>query len=104
MFHAALVLQLRDGCLEAYRTAHEKLWPDVAQGLRGNDIDMVSYHHQGLLFVFVSAPSEESWLRSREDPSLTAWNISMAKLLQTDGQGDIIFHSPEKVFGFGRLA
>jgi L-rhamnose mutarotase len=104
MFYTALILQLRDGCLDAYRTAHEQLWPDVAEGLRNNGVDMVTYHHQGLLFIFASAPSEESWLRSRQDPSLAGWSIVMAKLLQTDAQGNIIFHSPEKAFGFGKFA
>lgn len=104
MFYTALILQLRDGCLDAYRTAHEQLWPDVAESLRSNGVDMVTYHQQGLLFIFASAPSEEAWLRSRSDPSLPAWSIAMAKLLKTDAQGNIIFDAPEKVFGFGKFA
>jgi L-rhamnose mutarotase len=104
MFYTALILELRDGCLEAYSTAHQQLWPDVAESLRSNGIDMVTYHHEGLLFIFASAPSEEAWLRSRRDPSLPGWSIAMAKLLKTDEKGDIIFHSPDKAFGFGKFA
>jgi L-rhamnose mutarotase len=104
MFHSAFVMQITEGSLDAYRKAHQELWPEVAKGLRENHIDMAIYHHEGSLFVFVTAPSEKEWLRNRQDPGLAAWNAKMANFLRTDAQGGILFSTPEQVFGFGSFA
>jgi L-rhamnose mutarotase len=104
VFHTALVMQLADRDLDVYRNEHELLSPDVAHAMRSNGIGMAIYYHSGFLFVFATAPSEEQWQRNREDPVFSAWNARMAQLLKTDDKGNILFYSPEKVFGFGELA
>jgi L-rhamnose mutarotase len=101
VFHTAIVMKVVDGNLDAYRTDHQNLWPEVDHAMRRDSIDMAIYHHNGFLFVFATAPSEEHWVRSRKDPVFTAWNARMAQLLESDDKGNILFYSPEKVFGFG---
>jgi L-rhamnose mutarotase len=104
VFHTAVVMKLIDGQLEAYRVAHQNLWPEIDRAMRREAIDMAIYHYNGFLFVFAAAPSEQHWERSRTDPVFTSWNAFMAKLLQSDDEGNILFYAPEKVFGFGSFS
>jgi L-rhamnose mutarotase len=104
VFHTALIMQVAEGNLDAYRTDHQNLWPDIDDALRADGIDMAIYHHDGFLFVFAVAPSEDHWVRSREAPVFTAWNARMAQLLTCDREGNILVYPPEKVFGFGTFA
>ena len=101
MFHVAIVLRILPGCLDAYRRAHDRLWPEIAQSMRDCEISMAIYHHSGSLYVFATAPSEAHWKRSREDPALDRWNRSMTEFVQSNADGGIHFEYPEKVFGFG---
>jgi L-rhamnose mutarotase len=101
VFHTAIVMKVVDGKLDAYRTDHQNLWPEIDRAMRKEGIDMAIYHYNGFLFVFAAAPSEHHWERSRTDPVFTAWNAHMANLLESDDKGNILFYPPEKVFGFG---
>ena len=96
-----MVLQLRTGRLEAYREAHDRLWPEVARSMSENDVSMAISHYNGLLFLFATAPSKEHWERSRQAPILAEWNHRMTEYLTTTPAGNIDLHVPEQVFGFG---
>ena len=101
MFTLALTMRLKPGCLDAYRAAHEKLWPEIARSMSDNEVSMAIYHEAGRLFIFASAPSEAHWERSRTAPMLARWDAQMTEFLEAREPGKIDFGAPEKVFGFG---
>lgn len=101
MFTIFLSMGLKPGCLEAYRKAHDNLWPEIAASMRNNEVSMAIYHEAGRLFIFASAPSEAHWQRSRQEPALERWDAVMTQFLESAEPGKIAFRAPEKVFGFG---
>ena len=104
MFCIAIVLHLRPDCLGAYRDAHDRIWPEVAQSMNDNDVSMAIFHNRGELFVFATAPSEDHWKRSRAVPALAKWNQWMTEFVQATPAGEIDFEFPEKVFSIGMYA
>lgn len=104
MFSLGIGLTLREGAYDAYKAAHDQLWPELAAGMRQNQVSMAICRDGRRLFVFAAAPSEQHWLRSRQDPMLERWNARMAELLETDDQGQLRFEVLPKAFGFGEFA
>ena len=103
MFCLGLGLKLRDGAYEKYKLAHDQLWPELAAGMRANQVSMAIYRDGQQLFLFAAAPSRTHWERSREDPILARWDASMAEFLETDKEGRIAFTVLPKAFGFGEF-
>jgi L-rhamnose mutarotase len=103
MFTLGLAMTLRAGAHEKYKLAHDQLWPNLAKGMRENRVNMAIYRDGDRLFLFASAPTEEHWKRSRQDPVLARWDAQMAELLRTDSQGKIAFTVLPKAFGFGQF-
>jgi L-rhamnose mutarotase len=103
MYTIGLALTLRPGKYEAYKQAHDDLWPELAEGMRANNVSMAIYRDADRLFVFAAAPSEEHWHRSRQDPILAKWDKCMTELLETDAQGRLAFTILTKAFGFGEF-
>jgi L-rhamnose mutarotase len=101
MFTIALAMTLLPGACEQYKLAHDQLWPDLAAGMRENQISMAIYRDGERLFLFAAAPTPEHWERSRKDPVLARWDARMVQLLRTDSQGHIAFSALPKAFGFG---
>src|SRR3954469_10206153 len=89
MFTLGLAMRLRPGAYEKYKLAHDHLWPELAAGMKLNHINMAIYRDGDRLFLFASAPSQEHWDRSRQDPILTQWDARMVELVETDDQGKI---------------
>jgi L-rhamnose mutarotase len=104
MFTIALAMTLRPGADEQYKLAHDQLWPELAAGMRENQISMAIYREGDRLFLFAAAPTHEHWDRSRKDPVLARWDARIAQLVQTDTQGQIAFSTLPKTFGFGEFA
>lgn len=100
MYSIGLALTLRPGAYDGYRRAHDNLWPELAEGMRANEVSMAIYRDGDRLFVFAAAPSEAHWRRSREDPILSRWDQKMAEFLETDEQGRLAFSLLPKAFGF----
>jgi L-rhamnose mutarotase len=103
MFILGLAMTLRAGAYEKYKSAHDQLWPELAKGMRENQVSMAIYRDGNRLFLFASAPSEEHWQRSRRDPVLGRWDAQMTELLETDEKGHIAFTVLPKAFGFGEF-
>lgn len=101
MYTIGLAIKLRPGKYEDYKRAHDELWPELANGMNANDISMAIYRDGDRLFIFASAPTEEHWIRSRQDPILADWDRSMAEFLETDASGNLAFSLLPKAFGFG---
>jgi len=104
MFTLGLAMTLRPGAYEEYKLAHDQLWPELADGMRKNEVSMGIYRDGDRLFLHAAAPSEAHWDRSREDPILAKWDRRMTELLKTDRQGRIAFTVLPKAFGFGQFA
>jgi L-rhamnose mutarotase len=103
MHTICLALTLRPGKYEAYKRAHDEIWPELAEGMRVNDVSMAIYRDINRLFVFAAAPSEAHWNRSRQDPILAKWDKSMAEFLETNADGSLSFTLLPKAFGFGEF-
>lgn len=103
MFTLGLAMKLRPGAYDQYKLAHDQLWPELASGMRENQISMVIFRDGDSLFLFAAAPSKEHWERSREDPVLARWDARMAELLETNSERKIAFTTLEKAFGFGEF-
>ena len=103
MYTIGLALTLRADAYAGYKQAHDELWPELAQGMRENEVSMAIYRDGDRLFVFAAAPSEAHWERSRQDPVLDRWNAEMTKYLETDERGEIAFSDLPKAFGFGEF-
>ena len=101
MFTLGLAMTLRPGAYAQYKLAHDQLWPELAAGMRENQISMTIYRDGDRLFLFAAAPTREHWERSRKDPVLARWDARIAQLVQTDNRGQIAFNDLPKVFGFG---
>jgi L-rhamnose mutarotase len=103
MFTIALAMTLRPGAYKQYKLAHDQLWPELAAGMRENQISMAIYRDGDRLFLFAAAPTRDHWERSRKDPILTRWDARIAELVQADSHGQIEFSSLPKAFGFGEF-
>ena len=103
MFTIALAMTLRPGAYEQYKLAHDQLWPELAAGMRENQISMAIYRDGDRLFLFAAAPTREHWERSRKDPVLARWDARIAELVQADSHGQIAFGNLLKTFGFGEF-
>src|SRR5882672_8722462 len=104
MFTIGLAMKLRPGAYEKYKIAHDQLWPEVAESMRSNKVNMAIYRDGDRLFLFATAPDEAHWQGSREHPALGPWHDEMAKLLETDNHGHIAFSVLPKAFGLGDFA
>ena len=90
MYTIGLALTLRAGAYAGYKQAHDELWPELAQGMRANDVSMAIYRDGDRLFVFACAPSEAHWDQSRQDPILAKWDQCMTEFLEADEQGHLV--------------
>src|SRR5260370_40645237 len=100
MFTLGLAMKLRPGAYEQYKLAHDQLWPELAEGMRANQVSMAIYRDGDRLFLFAAAPSEDHWEWSRQDPILARWDAGMADLLGTDKPGAIAVRVVPGAFGF----
>ena len=104
MFTLGLAMTLRAGAYESYKLAHDQLWPELAEGMRQNEISMAIYRDGDRLFLLAAAPSEAHWQRSRQDPILARWDARMAELLETNAEGHIAFAVLPKALASASLA
>lgn len=104
MYCLGFALTLRPGAYEKYKRAHDDLWPELAAGMRANQISMAIYRDGNRLFLFAAAPTEAHWQQSRQDPILARWDATMAELLETAGDDRLAFTVLPKAFGFGEFA
>src|SRR5688572_24701516 len=98
-----LAMKLKPGCYDEYKRRHDDLWPELATAMRNRGISMVIHRHDDRLFVYGTAPSEQAWAEMNSDPITPRWNKYMAEVLETDGDGNIIFIPLPQAFAFGEL-
>ena len=103
MFTLGLAMTLRPGAYAKYKLAHDQIWPELAAGMRANEVSMAIYRDGDRLFLLATAPTEEHWERSRQDPILARWDAKMTEFLETNDQGGIAFTVLPKAFVFGEF-
>jgi L-rhamnose mutarotase len=101
MYCIGLALTLRPGAYDSYKRAHDEIWPELAEGMRENEVSMAIYRDGERLFVFATAPTEAHWDASRADPTLAEWDRHMGEFLECDGEGNLRFSILPMAFGFG---
>ena len=103
MYSIAQTYQLLPGNREKYRKAHDELWPELAEAMAANRVNMVIYRHGDRLFLYATAPSRQHFERSHEGPVARRWLEYMATMMVTDEKGRSIVEELEQVFAFGDL-
>ncbi len=98
-----MALELRPGCYAEYKKRHDELWPDLAEVMNANGINMVIYRFQDYLFIHGTAPSQQSWDRVEKHEVTPRWNAYMAEVLKTNEAGEVIFHDLPQAFAFGEF-
>jgi len=101
MVERAFTLTVRQGCYEEYKKAHDELWPEVVEILNEHQLHMIIHYQEPTLFVYQIAPSRECYERYDGTEVNQRWNEYMAKLLETDEQGNIIRGKVEEAFSWG---
>jgi L-rhamnose mutarotase len=101
MFRTAMTFQLKPGCYDQYKRAHDEIWPDIAASMADNDVSMAIYHYRGRLFMFAVAPSETHWDRSLADRALARWHAHIATMMVTDTDGRSVVEDMDEAFVFG---
>ncbi len=101
MVERAYTLTVRKGCYEEYKKAHDELWPEVVEILNQYNLHMIIYYQEPTLFLYQVAPSQECYDLYERSEANQRWNEYMAKLLETDEQGNIIKGHVEKAFVWG---
>ncbi len=95
-------MKLKPGCYPQYKEAHDKLWPEIGASMRENGVNMAIYRQSDdHLFVHATAHSKEHWERSRLDAAMPRWQAAMAKLIETDERGEVIYEELSEAFLFG---
>ena len=102
MYATAVTFQLLPDCLEAYKKAHDQLWPELVEAFRQNEVSMLIYHFEGRLFLYATAPSEEHMKRSHPPGVAEKWSAYMATMMITDDEGTTVMEEMDMVFAFGR--
>ena len=98
----ALTYQLKPGCYAEYKKAHDEVWPELAQAMSDNQVNMVIHHHEERLYLYMTSPTEEHFDRSHTGEVAERWLAYMATLMITDDEGTTIMEEMDMAFAFGR--
>ena len=104
MYSAGMTFKLKPGCYPEYKKVHDELWPELAEAMRANEVNMVIYHYRDRLFLYVTAPSLEHLTRSQQGAVAERWEKYMATMMETDEEGKTIVENLEQAFAFGVFA
>ena len=77
--------------------------PFLLYNATANNVSMAIYRFEDHLFLHAFAPTEDDWEKSRNVEVLERWSEYMAKLLETDADGNIIFDTLDLAFSFGEF-
>jgi len=82
MFSVGLILRLKPGAYNEYKRRHDELWPEMVEVMSSLKINMAIYHYEGLLFLFGTAPDEQSWQKLDKHPITPKWDEYMSEILE----------------------
>lgn len=101
MWAKALTYRLKPGRYEEYKKAHDELWPELAAAMTACEVNMVIHHFEGRLYLYMTAPSEEHFVRSHTGEVADRWLEFMATMMITDDEGKTIVEEMDMAFVFG---
>ena len=104
MYSTGTTFKLKPGRYAEYKKAHDELWPEMAEAMRPNEVNMVIYSYRDRLFLYATAPSREHFERSHEGPVAERWAKYMASMMETDEEGKAIVEDLDRAFAFGAFA
>ncbi len=101
MYSTGQTFKLKPGFYADYKKAHDELWPELAESMRANEVNMVIHHHRDRLYMYATAPSREHFERSHAGLEAQRWLKYMATMMETDEQGKSIVEETDLAFVFG---
>lgn len=104
MYTMAVTFQLKPGTYDAYKKAHDELWPELVEAFEENDVSMLIYHFEGRLFLYASAPSQQHMERSHPPGIAEKWSAYMATMMVCGDDGKAIVEPMDAAFLFGDFA
>jgi L-rhamnose mutarotase len=103
MFSKGITFKLKPGNYPEYKKAHDELWPGMVEAMAANKVNMVIYYYEDRLFLYMTAPTEEHFLRSHRGEVADRWAEYMATLMVTDDEGKSVVEDLEEAFAFGEF-
>jgi L-rhamnose mutarotase len=102
MWSKALTYQLKPGRYVEYKKAHDEVWPELAQAMTDNQVNMVIHHREERLYLYMTAPTEEHFVRSHTGSVADRWLEYVATMMITDDDGKTIMEEMDMAFVFGK--
>lgn len=97
----AFRMQLKPGQRDAYRAAHDAIWPELVALLRAAGIADYSIFHDAdsdALFAILSQPADGNGVDLAGDPVMRRWWQAMAPLMETNADDSPRVWPLERVF------
>lgn len=104
MYASAQTFQLKPGCYDEYKKAHDELWPELVDAFNEHGISMLIYHYKDRLFLYAMAPSKEAMERSHPKEVGERWSAYMASMMICDDEGKAVVEDMDAAFLFGEFA
>ena len=101
MYSTGQTYQLKPGFYDEYKKAHDELWPELAEAMRVQQVNMVIYRCGDRLFLFATAPSREHFEQSHASAKAQEWLDYMATMMITGADGRTLVEEMEMAFSFG---
>ena len=98
MWSKALTYKLKPGFYPEYKKAHDELWPELAQAMADNQVNMVIHHHQERLYLYMTAPTEEHFTCSHTGEVADRYMQYIASMMITDDRGKTIMEEMDMSF------
>ena len=103
MFSLGLTFKLEPGNYPKYKKAHDELWPEMAEAMSANEVNMVIYYYEDRLFLYMTAPTRDHFERSHRGEVADRWAEYMATMMVTDDEGESVVEELEEAFAFGEF-
>ena len=101
MYATGQTYQLKPAFYDEYKKAHDELWPELAEAMRANEVNMVIYRYGDRLFLYATAPSQEHFEQSHAGERAQQWLEYMATMMITGDDGKTIVEEMDMAFSFG---
>ena len=102
MYSIGQTYQLKPGFYNQYKKAHDELWPELAEAMTVQEVNMVIFRYGDRLFLYATAPSKEQFEQAEfANPRAQEWQEFMATMMITDESGKTIVEEMDIAFSFG---
>ncbi len=101
MYSTGQTYQLKPGFYDQYKKAHDELWPELAQAMTAEEVNMVIFRYGDRLFLYATAPCKEHLERSHAGQRAQEWLEYMTTMMITGDDGKTIVEEMDMAFSFG---